>query len=307
MTIVADVKLRDQSLAFNESRRLLPHRIAFTTSIAYAKGARHTLDVCRPKSATAAPVIVFFYGGGWRSGSKRTYRYVAKALARRGYVAVLPDYRIYPQARYPDFLDDGALAVRWVKDNVQRFGGDPQKIFLMGHSAGAHIAAMLAIDATWLQKVGLKPGRDILGLIGVSGPYDFLPLKDETLEIIFGGANRPETQPISHVTPGAPPALLLTGGKDDVVGAGNSTRLAEKSARRGQRGDGGDLSAHRALHHRRRDRAHHPVAGSDFARHRRLHCQGADVEPARAGWRAMTARDIPRRSSLPSASASRRS
>jgi acetyl esterase/lipase len=203
-------------------------RIALTTSIAYAEGARHTLDVCRPKTATAAPVVVFFYGGGWRSGSKRTYRYVANALARRGYVAVLPDYRIYPPACYPDFLDDGAQAVRWVKDNAKRFGGDPQKIFLMGHSAGAHIAAMLAIDATWLQKVGLAPGRDIAGLIGISGPYDFVPLKDETLKIIFGGADRPETQPISYVTPGAPPALLLTGGKDDVVGAGNSTRLAEK-------------------------------------------------------------------------------
>jgi acetyl esterase/lipase len=171
MTIVSDVD------AFSENRRLMPHRIALTTSIAYAEGARHTLDVCRPKSATAAPIIVFFYGGGWRSGSKRTYRYVAKALARRGYVAVLLDYRIYPQVRYPDFLDDGALAVRWVKDNAKRFGGDPQKIFLMGHSAGAHIAAMLAIDATWLQKVGLVPGRDIAGLIGISGPYDFLPLR----------------------------------------------------------------------------------------------------------------------------------
>jgi acetyl esterase/lipase len=205
----------------------MPYCIALTASTAYAQGARHTLDVCRPKTATGAPVIVFFYGGGWRSGSKRIYRYVAKALARRGYVAVLPDYRIYPQARYPDFLDDGALAVSWVQDNAKSFGGDPQKIFLMGHSAGAHIAAMLTIDAKWLQKVGLVPGRDIAGLIGISGPYDFLPLKDETLKIIFGG-NRPETQPISHVTPGAPPALLLTGDKDDVVGAGNSTRLAEK-------------------------------------------------------------------------------
>ena len=205
----------------------MPYRIALTASIAYAQGARHTLDVCRPKSAIAAPVIVFFYGGGWRSGSKRTYRYVAKALARRGYVAVLPDYRIYPQARYPGFLDDGAQAVRWVKDNVQRFGGDPQKIFLMGHSAGAHIAAMLAIDATWLQKVALAPGRDIAGLIGISGPYDFLPLKDAIFKIIFDG-DRPETQPISHVMPGAPPALLLTGGRDGVVGPGNATRLAER-------------------------------------------------------------------------------
>jgi acetyl esterase/lipase len=209
-------------------KSILPRRIALTRSIAYANGPRHTLDVCRPRAATAAPVIVFFYGGGWRSGNKRTYRYVAKALARRGYVAVLPDYRIYPQARYPDFLDDGAQAVRWVKDHVRKFGGDPAKIFLMGHSAGAHIAAMLAVDPTWLQRVGLAPGRDLAGMIGMSGPYDFLPLRDDTLKIIFDGANRPETQPISHVAPGAPPALLLTGGKDDVVGAGNSTRFAER-------------------------------------------------------------------------------
>jgi len=118
--------------------------------------------------------------------------------------------------------------VRWVKDNVHRFGGDPEKIFLMGHSAGAHIAAMLSIDSTWLDKAGLVPGRDLAGLIGISGPYDFLPLKDETLIIIFGGADRAETQPIFHVGPGAPPALLLTGDRDDVVGAGNSTRLAER-------------------------------------------------------------------------------
>ena len=207
---------------------MLPHRIAVTRDIAYADGARHTLDVCRPRSATTAPVVVFFYGGGWRSGNKGMYRYVGKALARRGYVAVVPDYRIYPQALYPDFLDDGAQAVRWVKDNAAKFGGDPDKIFLIGHSAGAHTAAMLAIDATWLGKVGLAPGRDIAGLIGLAGPYDFLPLKDEELIVIFGGANRPETQPVSYVTPGAPPALLLTGGKDDVVGAGNSTRLAER-------------------------------------------------------------------------------
>jgi len=208
----------------------MPRHIAFTASIAYAEGARHTLDVCRPKAAAAAaaaPVVVFFYGGGWRSGSKTLYRYVAKALARRGYVAVLPDYRVYPPAHYPDFLHDGAQAVRWVKDNVQEFGGDPQKIFLMGHSAGAHIAAMLAVDPTWLHEVGLNPGRDIAGLIGISGPYDFLPLKDEILQIIFGG-NRPQTQPIYHVAPGAPPALLLTGDKDNVVDAGNSTRFAER-------------------------------------------------------------------------------
>lgn len=203
-------------------------RIELTQSIAYAERSRHRLDVCRPRGAVGAPVIVFFYGGAWRSGYKELYRYVAKALARRGYVAVVPDYRIYPEVCYPDFLDDGALVVRWVKDNIARFGGDPGKLFLKGHSAGAHIAAMLSIDARWLGKVGLDPRRDIAGLIGIAGPYDLMPLRDETLEVIFGGADRPETQPIYHVSPGAPPALLLTGGRDRLVEAGNSVRLAAR-------------------------------------------------------------------------------
>ncbi len=202
------------------------HVIKLARSIAYAEGARQILDVCHPAGAVSAPVVVFFYGGAWRSGNKRLYRYAAKALARRGYVAVVPDYRIYPQVRYPLFLEDGALVVRWAKDNVTRFGGDPDTIFLSGHSAGAHIAAMLALDTRWLQAVGLRPARDVAGLIGLAGPYDFMPLRDDVLKVIFGGENRPEAQPISHVRSGAPPALLLTGSKDRVVEAGNASRLA---------------------------------------------------------------------------------
>jgi acetyl esterase/lipase len=203
-------------------------RIQLTQSIAYADRSRHRLDVCRPRGAAAAPVIIFFYGGAWQSGYKELYRYVAKALARRGYVAVVPDYRIYPEVCYPEFLHDGALVVRWVKDNIARFGGDPAKLFLKGHSAGAHIAAMLSIDARWLGKVGLDPRRDIAGLIGIAGPYDLMPLRDEKLKMIFGGVDRPETQPIYHVAPGAPPALLMTGGRDRLVEPGNSVRLAAR-------------------------------------------------------------------------------
>jgi acetyl esterase/lipase len=194
---------------------------------ATANGARHTLDVFRPRSAIAAPIVVFFYGGGWRSGRKEMYRYAAKALARRGYVAVLPDYRVYPEVKYPDFLDDGAHAVRWARDNAAQLGGDADKIFLMGHSAGAYIASMLSLDARWLAKVGMSPARDVAGFIGLAGPYDFLPLHGDIYRTIFGG-DRPETQPISHVAPGAPPALLLAGNKDAIVDPGNSTRLAER-------------------------------------------------------------------------------
>ncbi len=204
------------------------HGTETTRSIAYGAGARQTLDVYRPSNATAAPVIVFFYGGSWQSGAKETYRFVAAALAQRGYVTVVPDYRVYPEVRYPGFLQDGAQAVRWAKDNAARFGGDPAKLFVMGHSAGAYIAAMLALDGRWLQQVDLAPDRDIAGLIGISGPYDFLPLRDGTLKVIFGGANDTATQPISHVSAGAPPAMLVTGARDGIVDPDNSSRLADR-------------------------------------------------------------------------------
>lgn len=203
------------------------HGVEITRSVAYGDGARRTLDVYRPRGATAAPVIVFFYGGSWQSGNKATYLFVAAALARHGYVTVVPDYRVYPEVRYPGFLEDSALAVRWAKENAARLGGDPQKLFVMGHSAGAYIAAMLALDGRWLQQVGLAPDTDIAGLIGISGPYDFLPLHG-TLRTIFGGVDVPDTQPISHVSRGAPPALLVTGARDGVVSPGNSSRLAAK-------------------------------------------------------------------------------
>lgn len=200
--------------------------IEVARSIGYGEGPRATLDIYRPDDAGSAPVIVFFYGGRWDSGSKDTYVFLASALARRGYITLVPDYRLYPQVVFPDFLMDGAEAVKWARDNAAGFGGDRDKIFLMGHSAGAHIAAMLALDGQWLNAAGIEPGRDIAGLVGLSGPYDFLPLEDPTLKIIFGGDNRPETQPINFVTPDAPPALLATSETDETVKPGNTTRLA---------------------------------------------------------------------------------
>jgi acetyl esterase/lipase len=207
--------------------------VRVTRSIAYGEGARGTLDVYRlgsARSGTAAvsPVVVFFYGGSWRSGRKEWYRFVGTALARCGYVTAVPDYRVYPEVRYPDFLDDGARAVCWAKDNAARFGGNPEKLFVMGHSAGAYIAAMLTLNDHWLRTVNLTPDRDIAGLIGLSGPYDFLPLRSARLEEIFGSANEAATQPISYVSRGAPPTLLMTGARDTTVDPGNSSRLGAR-------------------------------------------------------------------------------
>lgn len=201
--------------------------------IAYADGPRHMLDVYTPDGARDAPVIVFFYGGNWQSGDRALYRFVAVALARRGIVAVVPDYRVYPQARFPEFVEDGAQAVAWVKANIGRFGGG--RIFLMGHSAGAHIAAMLALDGEWLARAGLDAKRDIAGLIGIAGPYDFLPLQDDTLKTIFAAGDIRSTQPISFAGAHKPPALLVTGRADTIVDPGNSTRLAARLRQNGNR------------------------------------------------------------------------
>ncbi len=201
--------------------------------IPYADGPRHKLDVYQPRAAAGAAVIVFFYGGRWQSGAKGWYRIFARTLAAQGNVVVVPDYRLYPEVKFPRFLVDGGNAVRWTRENIASYGGDPRRLFVMGHSAGAYIAAMLALDAQWLSRIGLDADRDIAGLIGVSGPYDFLPLRGAALADIFGGANRPLTQPISFTEGRKPPALLLTGGADKIVHPGNSTRLADKLRRNG--------------------------------------------------------------------------
>jgi acetyl esterase/lipase len=201
--------------------------IQISKSIAYAGGPRHSLDVYRPAGVRRAPVIVFLYGGSWQNGAKSTYSFVGEALARRGYVTIVPDYRVYPTVRIAGMLEDGAQAVRWARDNAARFGGDPNVIYLMGHSAGAYNSAMLAFDGRWLKGAGLS-SQQIKGFIGVSGPYDFLPLKDRTLAEIFGGANRADTQPINYVSRRSPPALLATGTFDTTVDPANSTRLADR-------------------------------------------------------------------------------
>ncbi|MCD6075741.1 MAG: alpha/beta hydrolase fold protein [Rhodospirillales bacterium] len=203
--------------------------IEVSRDLRYGDGERRMLDVYRPQGADGAAICVFYYGGGWESGTKDSYTFVAAALAAQGIVTVVPDYRIYPEVRFPDFLTDAARAVRWAKDHASEFGANPDRIVLAGHSAGAHIAAMLALDAQWLSTVGLDPRRDLAGLVGIAGPYDFLPLKSETLKIIFGPPEQlSRTQPIHFVKGGEPPMLLITGGFDHSVDPRNSARLAAK-------------------------------------------------------------------------------
>jgi acetyl esterase/lipase len=203
--------------------------ITITRDVSYEDGPRHTLDVyAPPPSNTPAPVVVFFYGGNWDSGSKAMYRFVGSAMAARGILTVIPDYRLFPQVRFPAFMEDAAAAVAWTRANVAQFGGNAHRLFFMGHSAGAQIATLLALDPSYLQAVGLST-HDVCGVIGLAGPYDFLPLHDDELKVIFGPeSERPRSQPINYASPQAPPMLLLAGHDDDTVDPGNTLRLAAK-------------------------------------------------------------------------------
>jgi acetyl esterase/lipase len=196
--------------------------------IAYGTHARHRLDVYVPSNPHRAhPIVIFWYGGAWLRGEKGQYRFVAAALAKSGYVAVLPDYRTYPEGVFPQFNDDGALAVRWVHEHAAELGGDRDAIFLMGHSAGAHLAASLALDKRYLVAVGGDP-RWIRGLIGLSGPYALEPPPWPMWKIVFPEPyTADDWQPLRHASRDAPPTLLLYGGDDWAMARDQAEALAK--------------------------------------------------------------------------------
>jgi acetyl esterase/lipase len=182
----------------------------------YGQDARQRLDIYTPREAGRRPVIIFWYGGSWTKGSKAQYRFVGSTLARRGFVVVLPDYRLYPQVRFPLFDEDGARAVAWVEHHVQEFEGDPRHIVLMGHSAGGHTAAFLAFDHEFLRKFGGDP-TSISGLVGLSGTYALEP-DTATLRAAFPAPySEQDWQPLRFVDGCAPPTLLLHGLDDKEV------------------------------------------------------------------------------------------
>jgi acetyl esterase/lipase len=206
-------------------------RISWAT---YAPDRNLALDVHRPAAGTAAaPVVVFLHGGSWRHGDREGYRFVGQRLAEAGALVLVADYRKAPDHAFPDFMHDAAAAVAWARDNAARLGGDPDRLYLMGHSAGAHIAALLATDGQYLEAVGLRP-KDLVGVIAVAGPYDFLPLTDPELKEVFGPEARwPDSQPVNFVDGDEPPFLLLHGDRDRIVWPRNSERLAARLAAAG--------------------------------------------------------------------------
>lgn len=194
---------------------------------AYGPGPRRKLDVYAPVDASGPlPILMFFYGGSWRSGDKDDYNFLGAALAAQGFLTIIPDYRLVPEVRFPDFLDDCAAALRWAQDNAAAHGGDPQRIVLAGHSAGGYNAIMLALDARYLAGAGVD-AASMRGAIGLAGPYDFLPFDVDATRDAFGQApDTLQTQPVTFARADAPPLLLLWGADDDTVGRRNLEGLS---------------------------------------------------------------------------------
>jgi acetyl esterase/lipase len=199
--------------------------------IPFGADPRQKLDVWAPSrrpAGQALPVVVFFYGGGWVAGSRGDYGFAGSAYAGQGFVTVVPDYRLVPAVHFPAFVEDGALAVKWARDNAARYGGDPKRITLAGHSAGAYNAAMLALDRHFLRDVGVDP-KIVRAAALLSGPYDFYPFTEARSRDALGAWPRPaETQPINFARADAPPLFLAHGSADTVVRPRNSIALATR-------------------------------------------------------------------------------
>ena len=202
--------------------------------VAYGGASRQRLDIYRPLAATlpapgARPLVVFFYGGTWSSGDRARYKFVGEALAARGAVVVIPDYGLSPTFKYPVFVQDSALAVKWALDNATRLGADPRRVYVMGHSSGGYNAAMVALDARWLGAVGANPTQ-LAGWIGLAGPYDFLPIENPQAQVAFDWpATPPDSQPLAHASAAAPRTLLMAATKDELVNpVRNTGQMASK-------------------------------------------------------------------------------
>lgn len=229
---VARLLIAGGAASLNRGDQLLgrSNAMQLAAGTAYGPLARQRLDIWAPVETTAAsrlPVVIFFYGGGWHSGSRHDYGFAGRAFAERGFLTIIPDYRLAPKSRWPDFLQDGAAAVAWARAHVAEHGGDPDRIALAGHSAGGYNAAMLALDPQWLRGAGSDPAI-IRGVATLAAPLDFLPLERGGSADKAMGFVRPigKTQPISFARGDAAPLWLATGDEDSSVRPRNSQNLA---------------------------------------------------------------------------------
>lgn len=202
-------------------------------TVAFAPELALSLDLYRPQGSDArpAPVVLFFYGGGWQRGERDQYRFVGRRLAQHGILTIVADYRTFPRAGFPDFVDDAARAAAWARRHAREYGGDPQRLFLAGHSAGAQIAALLATDPRYLQRHALEP-RDLAGVIGLAGPYDFA-ITGQYRKVFGPSAQWPQAQALNFVDGDEPGFLLIHGDRDRVVEVRDSVAFADRLRRHG--------------------------------------------------------------------------
>jgi len=207
---------------------LLHRDLDIARDLPYGSDPREQLDVYRPRTPrVAAPVVVFLYGSRWQYGSKTQYHLLGQALTGRGLVAVVPEYRLYPQVTFPGWVEDAARAVRWVRDSIGAYGGDPTRIFIVGHSAGGHTAALLALDPQYLRRVGIPAGT-VRGVVSLAGPVA-TTWTDPDVQTLMGPPERWRgTYPLELVDGTGSPLLLLHGGRDEIVAAQNSVLLGSR-------------------------------------------------------------------------------
>lgn len=203
--------------------------INITRNVAFGPDAWQTLDIYRPKGTTKdsrLPVIVFYYGGRWEFGAKEDFRFVGAALAKQNYLVVIPDYRKYPNVKFPAFVQDAAKSLAWVSDHIAAYGGKPDDIHIAGHSAGGHIGALLTTDARYLKAEGKDRSDVIRDFVGLAGPYDFVPDEKDLKDMFAPPSNYSQMQATTFVDGKQPPMLLLWGDKDQYVGRINMDKLA---------------------------------------------------------------------------------
>jgi acetyl esterase/lipase len=208
---------------------IIPHS-GYTkySHIAYGTNPRQQVDIYIPENMSKPPAtLLFFYGGSWQYGNKEDYRFVGQAFASEGFITVIADYRLYPSVYYPAFMEDTAKAFVWVHEHIRSYGGDPDNIFVAGHSAGGFNAMMLTVNPVYLQHAGGKLSW-IRGTIGIAGPYDFLPFTEPNVKALFSKVDDHDTQPINFVGRGLPPILLLTGDADTEVFPKNAIHMYHK-------------------------------------------------------------------------------
>lgn len=177
------------------------------TDIAYSDRAdRCRLDIHHPTDTTGLPVIVWFHGGGLTSGAKE----IPAELRNAGFVIVAPNYRLIPNVNVEDCIDDAAAAVAWTVDNISRYGGDPRRITVAGHSAGGYLTSMIGLDHTRLARYGHTPDS-LTALVPFSGQVitHFANRRSKGLSELQPTID--ETAPLFHVRPDAPPYIIITG------------------------------------------------------------------------------------------------